>query len=124
MPAATPEPIPDSFPTVGLDEAVGSAVALAFMPSVGTAASVAEEVEEVDVVIEVDEVDDPVVWEVTKVVEGASFADVAVEEVEEVVVLLSVVEVEEGLVDDFGVLVPALDPLTEVNPTKTPVVTG
>ena len=61
MPAATPEPIPDSFPTVGLDEAVGSAVALAFMPSVGTAASVAEEVEEVDVVIEVDEVDDPVV---------------------------------------------------------------
>jgi hypothetical protein len=51
---------------------------------------------------------------------------VAVEEVEEVgeVVVSLSVEVEEELVDDCGVLVPALDPLTEVNPTKISVVTG
>jgi hypothetical protein len=41
----------------------------------------------------------------------------------EVVASLSV-EVEEELVDDFGVLVPALDPLNEAKPTNTLVVTG
>jgi NTP pyrophosphatase (non-canonical NTP hydrolase) len=133
MPAATPELSPDSFSSVGLDEAVGSAVALAFVPSVSTAALVVEEVgesNEVTRVEEVDDADDSGVGGVARVVEGSSFLDwdseAVVEEVEdvvEVVVSLSV-EVEEELVDDFGVLVPALDPLTEVNPTKTLVVTG
>jgi hypothetical protein len=133
MPAAMPELSPASFSFVGLDEAVGSAVILASVASVGTAAWVVEEVGElveVNEVIEVDEMDDvdnSGVGEVANVVEDSSFldwdSDVVVEEVVEVVVSLSV-EVEEELVDDFGVLVPALDPLTEVNPTKTLVVTG
>jgi hypothetical protein len=50
-------------------------------------------------------------------------SEVGVEEVGEIVVSVSA-EVEEEVVDDFGVVVSALDPLTEVNPTNTSVVTG
>lgn len=130
MPAATPELSPDAFSIVGLAEAVGSAVTLTSVPPVCTAVPVAEIVGEFEAV---NELDDSVVCEVAKFVERCSVFDwdsdmevvEVVEAVEAVEVVVSLAaEVEEGLVDDCGVLVPALDPLTEVNPTKISVVTG
>jgi hypothetical protein len=64
---------------------------------------------------------------VEKSVKDNSIKDKTVKDeiVEEKIVVVSLAaEVEEELVDDCGVLVPALDPLTEVNPTKISVVTG
>jgi hypothetical protein len=130
MPAATPELSPDAFSIVGLAEAVGSAVTLTSVPPVCTAVPVVEVVGEFEAV---NELDDSVVCDVANFVERCSVfdwdSDVEVEEVVEVVEAVEVVvslaaEVEEELVDDCGVLVPALDPLTEVNPTKISVVTG
>jgi hypothetical protein len=133
MPAATPELSPDVFSIVGLAEAVGSAVTLTSVPPVCTAVPVVEVVGEFEAE---NELDDSVVCDVANFVERCSVfdwdSDVEVEEVVEVVEAVEAVdvvvslaaEVEEELIDDCGVLVPALDPLTEVNPTKISVVTG
>jgi hypothetical protein len=121
MPADAPVLIPDSLSADGLAGTVGSVITLAFVCSVSAAASVVEEVEEVE---GMDEVDEMVVWGDAKVVESCPMFDWDSSMlVGEVVASLSV-EVEEELVDDFGVLVPALDPLNEAKPTNTLVVTG